>query len=309
MKKRLICILLLLSVLAVAFSAQAAATTLTTGDLMLVSCSGSTPLYASYNPYDYTVITDIPGGATVMYIAAVDRGYCVGYQNFIGYVNEDHVTKVYGLYYDFPLPNGDAFRYAVSGSYSEPTYPGYNYPEYNYPEYDDSGYDYPEHNFPEHGWDSSVNGILYYPYRPQNIYPVENIATRSGPGTKYVSTGTFPSTLDYVAYYQTKGGSVNWGYVEFTYRNERYRLYTGVQRFTTQSYLEYAEEDYTYVDINTTHHVYYGPGYDYAQCSVDSVRKGKTVKAFYIENDWVMIEYSLNNGTLHRGWVPPGYWE
>lgn len=272
---------------------------------MVVTAAPYAPLYAAHSPYDFTVITEIPYGETVLYIASVDKGYCVGYESFIGYIEEGNAVKVTGYGYDFRLPSGDAYKYAVSGgAYYDGSDSWYEeIPEYELPEYT-----YPEHQVQPPA-ETYVNGILSYPFDPITAYPEQAIATRSGPGTKYVSTGTFSSALDYTVHYQTKGGSVNWGYVEFTYRSERYRLYTGVQRFTTDTELVYADEPYTYVDINTTHHVYYGPGYEYAQCSVDDVRKGKTVKAFYIENGWVMIEYSLTNGTLHRGWVPPGYWE
>ena len=59
------------------------------------------------------------------------------------------------------------------------------------------------------------------------------IATRSGPGTKYTEPGTFLSRGDSVIVHTKVWDSRNeiyWVQVEFTYRGEGYRVYTGSWR-------------------------------------------------------------------------------
>ena len=54
--------------------------------------------------------------------------------------------------------------------------------------------------------------------------------------------------------------------------------------------------------------VYYGPGYNYARSEYEAVPANTSVKAFFTENGWLMFDYTLSNGSLHRGWAPPEYW-
>ena len=279
MFKRFLALVLLLFLFPSAFAARAQ--TLSSGDMLLV-LSSSVPLYASYRPNDSTVITYLSRSETVMYIASADRGFCVAYGNFVGYVPENAVLKIDAAC-DFCLPDGSAFKELTSSRPSAK--PGNGTPSSNV-----------------------TSRVPAFPYTEKPIIPNQNIATRSGPSTQYTSTGTFPSSLSYTAYYQTTGSSVNWGYVEFTYQNQKYRLYTGVKRFGINSYLSYDQEESTLVTITRTHNTYYGPGYDYAQSPFEAVSTGETVKAFYAENGWVFIEYTLSDGTLHRGWSPEGFW-
>lgn len=252
--------------------------TLSTGDLMVVQYANSAPMYASHNAYDSTVITYVPRGAVVMYIAAVDRGYCVAYENFVGYIDEYYLWKVNSYYYDFTLPSGDAYKAKFQDSF---------YPE--------SG-DQPGNSF--------VTDPPAFSYSPIKIFPSQNISTRTGPGTNYTEPGTFPKDRNFVVYYKTKGGSVNWGYVEFMQNGKMVRAYTGTQRFTAAVNVPYYEEEYTTKTVFYTNTTYYGPGYDYLEAPYEAPVSGESVKAFFTENGWTLIEYTLSNGYLHRGWVP-----
>ena len=267
------CVMILITVILLS-SFSASAQTLSAGDLMIVKSARSAPLYASYDADDFTVITYIPSGAVVMYIASVDRGYCVAYENFLGYMNEYSLQKVNPYRYDFALPDGHAFDEITQNTY-------------------DDIYD-----------DSDTLSIPSFPYSPVKIHPNQNISTRSGPGTKYTEPGTFSKNYDYTVYYQTQGNSVNWGYVEFEGNSGKIRAYTGVKRFSSDGYLPYDEESWTYAYVNTSFQTRYGPGYDYVEAPYESPSYGTYVQAYYTENNWTMIEYTLSNGYQHRGWVP-----
>ncbi len=269
--KRVVPILLAIVFLLTPLSASALS--LSSGDLMIVKSASSVPLYASFHPNDHTVITYVPAGSVVMYIAAVDKGFCVAYENFVGYMNEYSLTKVNSYRYDFALPDGQAFKEIVQN------------------DYEDSD-------------DTISVSIPFFPYSPLRITPNQNISTRTGPGTKYTEPGTFSKNYDYTVYYQTEGNSVNWGYVEFELSGGKIRAYTGVKRFSANGYLPYDEESWTYAYVNTSFPTRYGPGYDYMVAPYDAPASGIYVQAYYTENNWTMIEYRLSNGYYHRGWVP-----
>jgi len=146
--------------------------------------------------------------------------------------------------------------------------------------------------------------VKSFSFGARSLYPTMDIGTRTGPGNGYAPMNTYPSDLKYTGFYQTKGGSVNWAYVEFTYRGSKYRLYTGVQRFSNSGSLTYVTEEYTYVTVNSSANLRYGPGYDYAESNFEKVSAGTSVKAFYEENGWVMIDFTLRNGNILRGWIP-----
>lgn len=267
-------IYIILSALAFLTFISASAQTLASGDLMIVNTAYSVPMYSSCNSKDHTVITYVPAGSVVMYIASVDRGYCVAYENFLGYINEYCLTKVNSYRYDFSLPDGRAFDALMQNQ-------------------DNDVFDDPE-----------IASVPAFPYSPLKIYPNQNISTRTGPGTKYTEPGTFSKSYDYTVYYQTEGNSVNWGYVEFELSDGKIRAYTGVKRFNVYGYLPYDEESWTYAFVNTSFATRYGPGYDYKQAPYESPAYGTYVQAYYTEDNWTMIEYTLSNGYQHRGWVP-----
>ena len=146
-----------------------------------------------------------------------------------------------------------------------------------------------------------------FSFGARSLSPNQSIGTRTGPGNDYAPMNTYPSDLKYSGFYQTKGGSVNWAYIEFYYGGQKYRLYTGVQRFNNSSSLPYANENYTYVTVNSSVNPHYGPGYDFAECNFERIPSGARVKAFYEENDWVMVDYPLSSGKILRGWIPSDY--
>ena len=249
--------------------------TLSTGDLMIVENTNSAPLYASFYSSNNTVITYVPKGSVCLYIAAVDFGYCVAYENFVGYMDEYYLKKVSSTRFNFALPNGNAFLSVIEK---------------------------PSNTFTP--TPTQNPRIKTFPYSPLIIYPNQNISTRSGPGTQYTEPGTFSANYAYTVYYQTTGGSVNWGYVEFPLNGKKIRAYTGVKRFSTSGYLPYDNEAFNYVTVISPYATHYGPGNEYVEAPYEHPSYGTQAKAFFTENGWTMIEYYLSDGRLHRGWIP-----
>ena len=296
MKKLLALILAVILILAL-ITAYAAESAPTAGTLLVVSNTAYAPMYASYSNYDSTVITYIPRGETVMYISAVPKGYCVAYQNFVGYVSSAYLAVVSDTYYRFRLPDGSSYRQSAAAATPTPTpTPTPTVPSYA----PGGGY-----------WGGYWEYDTYVPdfkYTAKKADPNQRLATHSGPGTYYTDTGIYSQYNDISVYYQTEGDSTTWGYIELVYKNRKYRVYTPSYRYAVNEYVETTPESTTEVTISRDVQLYYGPGYDYGQGSYELLKAGSKVKAYFEENGWVMVEYRLKSGTRHRGWAPSGFW-
>ena len=253
-------------------------TTLETGDEMLVGNCSSAPLYASYERGGGRVLTYVPAGEVVLYIAAMDLYTCVAYDNYLGYMSEDYLSKL-------PRYSSESFRFPTGKSLSST-------------------------NDSSSSWDTShASGENAFTFRGRSADPNQKISTRSGPGLSYVNVSTYPQSITPVAYYQTfEKNSVYWAYIEFTYKNARYRLYTPTKRLTLHADLPAYKETTFSATITKELAVYYGPDYNYARSEFEAVPAGATVKGIFTENGWLMFDYTLSNGSLHRGWAPPEYW-
>lgn len=75
-----------------------------------------------------------------------------------------------------------------------------------------------------------------------------------------MNVSTYPQSIVPVAYYQTfEKNSVYWAYIEFTYKNARYRLYTPTKRLTLYDDLPAYKETSFRATITKELAVYYGP--------------------------------------------------
>ncbi len=154
---------------------------------------------------------------------------------------------------------------------------------------------------------ASGTGIPAFSCMPVSAKANQKLATRSGPGTEYTDTLTYPQSTELVAFYQTGGSGTQWAYIEFRYQGEWYRLYTGAKRLNTSDVLPYVQEMQTSVTIRGNLYPYYGPGYVYAQSDI-CVPSGAWVQACFGENGWIMFDYATEGGKLLRGWAPPDSW-
>lgn len=239
--------------------------------LRVINCNYA-PIYASYEPDDYTVLGYVPCGEEVYLIATVDRGYFVVYGNLAGYIDEGYTMPSMG--YEFVLPGG---------WYGE----------------DWSG-----------GWDDSWGDMSYvnrFWFEPIDAVANQKLATRSGPGTEYTGMATYPASTDIQVYYLATGSGTTWVYFEFSYRGEMYRLYTGFKRVDVDRMVPESEEQGEPVTITADVYPHFGPGYEYAK-SDKCIPANTEVEGFYVENGWVMFDYELDSGKILRAWAPPEKW-
>lgn len=239
---------------------------------MVVDCV-SAPMYAGYsgNP---AILRYVNAGEIVYCFAALDHCLCVIYGNHVGYIDEEYLLAVDDGYYDYFLPNGE--DQVASG--------GNQYVEYR--------------------------GTPYFTYAPVAAEANQKLATRSGPGTDYTDTLTYPQSTAITAYYTTKGNGADWMCIGFTYRGEKYLLYTGSKRVNLKNMLAGVESEEKFSAYITQELVpYYGPGYDYARAK-HTVPAGSAVTGVYqAEMGWLMFDYQVPGGKIQRAWAPSDCWK
>lgn len=137
------------------------------------------------------------------------------------------------------------------------------------------------------------------------------LATRTGPSTNYTESGSFHSKgyeLDVISQAYDNRNGIWWVQVEFEYKGEPMRAYTGVKRVDVN--LEYVpvEECLGSVWINREiGNPWYGPGYSYRKHS-KPVPYGVSCEVCGQENGWLLVEYYDEILSLYRRvWVPEEY--
>jgi len=271
MKKFFIfCTALLIFLLAsTAFADSHAIQTLYADHLILITSQDGAVLYDSIDRETAVPIAWIPHGAVALRIADTDWGYCITFGTYAGYIFDWVGMPVSSNQYSYLPPDG-------------------------------TNYDYADRNTKEY--------VPEFPYEPIPCTITEAvIATRSGPTTDYTWCDTYPNELNYSVFYKAAGNGIEWGYVEFEYNGLSYRLYTGTWRMQSDLVIPFDSEENVWAYITRPHTAYLGPGYEYAPCEITT--PSGMVKAFYQENGWLMYEYTLDSGEIHRAWAPPECWE
>ena len=239
---------------------------------MVVDCV-SAPMYAGYSDHS-AILRYVNAGEIVYCFATLDDCLCVIYGNHVGYIDEQYLMGVDDAQYNYFLPNGE--DYAATG--------GNQYVEYR--------------------------GTPYFSFRAVSAAANQKLSTRSGPGTDYTDTLTYPQSTAITAYYTTKGSGTSWTCIGFTYRDEKYLLYTGSKRVDAYGALtgvENEEEFSAYITQDLT--PYYGPGYDYAYAK-HSVPAGSAVTGVYqADGGWLMFDYQVPGGKIQRAWAPQDAWK
>lgn len=238
---------------------------------MVVDCV-SAPMYAGYSEGS-AILRYVKAGEIVYCFATLDDCLCVIYGNHVGYIDEEYLLSVDDSYYEFFLPNGEENEYLGGNQYVE------------------------------------YVGTPYFNYAPIYAKANQKLATRSGPGTNYTDTLTYPQSTDIQAYYLTDGSGAEWVCISFVYRNEDYLLYTGAKRVDAYGKVpENANEETFSAYITRDITPYYGPGYNYADAK-HSVPAGSAVTGFYQTADgWLMFDYQVPGGKLQRAWAPSDCW-
>ncbi len=130
----------------------------------------------------------------------------------------------------------------------------------------------------------------------------KKMATRSGPGTKYTSTGTFPKSTEVSAIEKYEVNGTYWVLVDFKHKDAHYRAYTGLKRLNisgksinTAKYS--SKKGTTLVDAKIS----YGPGSNYASYK-KSIPAGTEVKVVAVVGDYLHVDVK-HGGKIRRGYV------
>ena len=143
------------------------------------------------------------------------------------------------------------------------------------------------------------------------ILTIDNVSSRSGPGTEYRETGTYKVKGQYLPVISIafdEENNIFWLQCEIKYQNQLRRVYTGMKRFD-QSYFEsLVEVPYEFpkedpIKVLKTSKAMYGPGEGYDTYSKLTVDKGQMVTLVAIENDYAMVEWTTSIQS-YRAWVP-----
>ncbi len=138
---------------------------------------------------------------------------------------------------------------------------------------------------------------------------IDNLPTRSGPGTKYRETGTYKVKDEYVRVISQAydHGGVCWIQCEVLYGNKLRRVYTGLKRFDSATVdlasLPGEEPLAERVKVIATSKAMYGPGAGYDTYGSLTVDKGQTVTVMAMENDYAQVEWTTTKQS-YRAWVP-----
>ena len=238
---------------------------------MVIDCTRA-PMYAACTGA-MPLLRYVNAGEIVYCIATLADYYCVAYGNNTGYISRQYLAAVDDNHYTFKLPDG---QYESS-----------------------SGSDYTV----------QFGGIPYFRYTAHEAKANQKLATRSGPGTEYTSTLTYPKETKVKTYYITDGSGVDWVYFSFTYRGEDYLLYTGNKRIDSQTPVTVNREEQTFPAYITKEVTpFFGPGYNYAHAE-HTVPAGSAVQGVYqTPEGWLMFDYQVPGGRIQRAWAPAEYW-
>jgi hypothetical protein len=138
---------------------------------------------------------------------------------------------------------------------------------------------------------------------------LDNLSTRSGPGTDYRETGTYPLKGQTVALrslaYDEDG--VAWVQCDVRQGNLIRRVYTGLKRFDEAtidlSSLPTESAAGRQAKVSDDAQALYGPGEGYGAYAGLTVNQGQTVTRLAQEGEYAHVEWATEAQT-YRAWVP-----
>jgi len=132
--------------------------------------------------------------------------------------------------------------------------------------------------------------------------PNQRLAFRTGPSTGYTEIFVLPQDTDITAFEYEDGSGVTWVLVEFFYRGERYRGYTGLKRMEVYGYIPYANHNNTYLYTSYPCSVFAAPSADAAYRT--SLNKNTSVLLLNVENGYAFVEFTdKETDKLIRGYI------
>ena len=158
-------------------------------------------------------------------------------------------------------------------------------------------------------WICAMAGAFAAQDSPIYALAIDDLPTRSGPGTKYRETGThrmLGQNIRIISLAYDHSG-VCWVQCEIPYGNQMQRLYTGLKRFDTSTFdlsavpAEYASTQQ--VKASATSKAMYGPGPGYAVYDKLTVERGLKVTIIATEGTYAQVEWTTSKQS-YRAWVP-----
>lgn len=143
--------------------------------------------------------------------------------------------------------------------------------------------------------DTAYGGTGFYPvYALRTGIPATltmKLSTRLGPGTAYSEElGTLPQTTPITVFEQVTMHGVPWVMVEYEYKSQRYRAYTGMKRVSASQTVPTGNTDPQWAVVLEQTEAYYGPGTQYARHAAD-VPAGTALEVYGVENGFLLCDY------------------
>lgn len=142
---------------------------------------------------------------------------------------------------------------------------------------------------------------------------IDNLATRSGPGTQYTGCGSYNikgQNVTAIFWAYDKGG-VLWVEIIFDYKGASRRAWTGAKRLNiTSGQLQNMayDEGSTFLGQGTVRYSTtprFGPGVYYAPYD-RTVSAGTKAWVITYNDGFAQIEFNWTNGEIFRCWIPEG---
>ena len=135
-----------------------------------------------------------------------------------------------------------------------------------------------------------------------SVTPNQELALRTGPNTKYVWLYHLPQSTRVTAIELEEGNGVPWVLVEYSYKGETVRGYTGLKRFDVYGNLPWANHIGSTETIARAGSVLAAPTHNAAYRG--KVDQYESVTLLDYENGYAYIEfYDAGNGANSRGYV------
>lgn len=130
----------------------------------------------------------------------------------------------------------------------------------------------------------------------------QKMALRTGPSTAYAEMFTLPQSTEITAIEFEEGNGVTWVLVEFEYKGQRMRGYTGLKRMTVHGEIPWADHFWMSEQCIAGGEIYAAPS-PYAAVRGELTYM-EDVMLLGFDGDYVYIEYTdSSTGMPSRGWV------
>ena len=134
--------------------------------------------------------------------------------------------------------------------------------------------------------------------------PIDKLAFRTGPNTKYVELYTLPQSTAITAYEYEEGNGVTWVLVEYNWEGRIWRAYTGLKRMIVNGNIPWADHICTDVYLVDSADVLAAPNANAGRRGYTLI-PGEQVTILEYDGGYAFIEfYDSNASAPSRGYIP-----